>query len=179
MKFLYFWSILGCDSTTKSSQKTCSLYILWKKRFIDYHILSTHIKKLFLSWRNRPFNNTLIFEKLELLWQQTIHQEIPFYLVYKLTKFNNHSISQTGFTSGGIFLHHPGRIQGPKSPGEIGLSDCNRNRIQNHLFHKRTLNHLTKLTKWLSCFLSTYLYCAFDCILLSCNIRNSEWIHAL
>ena len=33
------------------------------------------------------------------------------------------------------------------------LSDCNRNRNQDHLVRKRTLNHLTKLTslaKWLS-----------------------------
>ena len=32
----------------------------------------------------------------------------------------------------------------------------------NHSVCKRTLNHLTKLTKWLSCVVSTYLYCAFE-----------------
>ena len=30
------------------------------------------------------------------------------------------------------------------------LSDCNWNRTCNHLVHKRTLNHLAKLLKWLS-----------------------------
>ena len=81
-----------------------------------------------MFWRNRPFNNTLIFadfcccqQKLEVLWQQAIYQEIPFYLVYKLTKFHDQSISQTGFMAGGAILPHPGRMQGQKSPAEIGL----------------------------------------------------------
>ena len=50
---------------------------------------------------------------------------------------------------------------------------------QNHLVLKRTLNHLAKLTKRLSCVLSTYLYGAFNCMFLSCHICVSEWIHAL
>ena len=41
---------------------------------------------------------------------------------------------------------------------EEGLSDSNGIRTHNHLARKRTLNHLTKLTKWLSCVVSTYLY---------------------
>ena len=57
--------------------------------------------------------------------------------------------------------------------------DCNWTRTQNHLVLKQTLNHLAKLTKWLSCVLSTYLYNAFDCIFLSCHICDSEWIHTL
>ena len=57
------------------------------------------------------------------------------------------------------------------------LSDWNWIRTQNHLICKRTLNHLTKLAKRLSCVLSTYLYGAFDCIFLSCHVRVSEWIH--
>ena len=44
---------------------------------------------------------------------------------------------------------------------------------------KRTLNHLAKLTKWLSCVVSTYLYSAFNCMLFSCHVRLSEWIHTL
>ena len=44
---------------------------------------------------------------------------------------------------------------------------------------KRKLNHLDKLEKWLSCAVSTYLYGAFDCKFLSCDIRVSEWIHTL
>ena len=58
-------------------------------------------------------------------------------------------------------------------------NDCNWTRTQNHLVHKRTLNHLAKLTKWLSCVLSTYLYGVFDCIFLSCHVRVLEWIHTL
>ena len=45
------------------------------------------------------------------------------------------------------------------------LSDCNWTRTQNHLVRKRTLNHLVKLAKWLSCVLSTYLYGASVVIL--------------
>ena len=47
------------------------------------------------------------------------------------------------------------------------LSDCNWTQTQNPLVRKRTLNHLTKLTKWLSCVRSTYLYGAFKCMFLS------------
>ena len=43
------------------------------------------------------------------------------------------------------------------------LSDCNWTRTHNHLVLKRTLNHLAKLAKWLSCVGSTYLHGAFDC----------------
>ena len=58
-------------------------------------------------------------------------------------------------------------------------SDCNWTRTQNHLVLKRTLNHLTKLVKWFSCVLSTYLYGAFDCMFLSRHVRVWEWIHTL
>ena len=59
------------------------------------------------------------------------------------------------------------------------LRDCNWTRTQNHLVRKRTLNHLAKLTKWLSCVLSTYLYGAFDSMFLSFHVPVSEWIHTL
>ena len=59
------------------------------------------------------------------------------------------------------------------------LGDSNWTRTQNHLFRKQTLKHLAKWTKWLSCDLSTYLYGAFDCMLLLCQVRVSEWIHTL
>ena len=58
-------------------------------------------------------------------------------------------------------------------------NDCNWTRTHTHLVHKGTLNHLAKLTKWLSCVVSTYLYGAFDCMFLSCHVRVSEWIHTL
>ena len=53
----------------------------------------------------------------------------------------------------------------------------NSNGIQTHdqLVCKRTLNHSTNLAKWLSCAVSTYLYVAFDSMLLSCHERVLEW----
>ena len=42
------------------------------------------------------------------------------------------------------------------------LNDCNGTRTQSHLGRKRTLNHLTKLIKWLSCVVSTYLCGALE-----------------
>ena len=44
---------------------------------------------------------------------------------------------------------------------------------------KRTVNHLTKLAKWLSYAVSTYLLLAFDCMSLSCHSRDSESIFTL
>ena len=42
------------------------------------------------------------------------------------------------------------------------LSDCNGTWTHNHLVRKRTLNHLVKMAKSLSCV--AYLYGTFDCI---------------
>ena len=47
------------------------------------------------------------------------------------------------------------------------------------LFLLRTLNRLANLAKWMSCVVITYLYGGFDCILLSCHVRVSEWIYTL
>ena len=53
-------------------------------------------------------------------------------------------------------------------------SDNNGSRTHNHLDRKGSLNHLAKLAKklfkWLNCVVSTYLYGAFDCMLLSCRV---------
>ena len=46
------------------------------------------------------------------------------------------------------------------------LSDNNGIQTHNHLFRQRTLRHLAKLAKRLSCVVSTYLYGVFDCMLL-------------
>ena len=54
------------------------------------------------------------------------------------------------------------------------ISDCNGAQTHNHLVRKRTLNHLVKLAKSLSCAKSTYLYGKFECMLLSCHVRISE-----
>ena len=59
------------------------------------------------------------------------------------------------------------------------LSDCNGTRTHDHLVRKRRLNNLAKLAKWFTCVVSTYLYGAFDCMLLSCHVRVWEWIHTL
>ena len=59
------------------------------------------------------------------------------------------------------------------------LSDNNKIQTQSHLVRKRTLNHLSKIGKWLSSVVSIYLYCAFECVLLPCHVRVWEWIHAL
>ena len=57
------------------------------------------------------------------------------------------------------------------------LSDCNWTRIHNHFVHKRKLNHLTKLDKWLSCVWSSYLYGAFDSMFLS--FHSGIWLYLL
>ena len=59
------------------------------------------------------------------------------------------------------------------------LSDSNGIRSHNHLVRRRTLDHLAKLAKWLCCVVSTQLYGAFDCMLLSCHVRGLEWIYTL
>ena len=51
--------------------------------------------------------------------------------------------------------------------------------IHNQLVRKQTLNHLAKLAKWLSCFVSTYMYSAFDSMFLLCYIWVLEWIDTL
>ena len=63
----------------------------------------------------------------------------------------------------------------PPSSGILrNLSSCNWTRTQNHLARKRKLNHLTKLTKLLSCVLNFCLYGALDCMILSCHVRVPE-----
>ena len=59
------------------------------------------------------------------------------------------------------------------------LSDCNEILTKNCLVRRRTLYHLAKPAKWLKCVVSSYLYGAFDCMLLSCQVRDSEWIHTI
>ena len=61
----------------------------------------------------------------------------------------------------------------------ISLSECIETRTHNHLFCKRTLNHLVKLITWLSWVVRFSLQELFDCMLSSCNVRISEWILTL
>ena len=78
-----------------------------------------------------------------------------------------------------LYLHDCQGTPCSKQARYLSLSDCNGTLTQNHLVRKRTLNHLAKLSKWLSWIMSTYLYHAIDCIFLSCHVRVSEWIHTL
>ena len=50
--------------------------------------------------------------------------------------------------------------------------DSNEILTHDHLVRKRTLNHLVKLAKWLSCVVSTYLCGAFDCMLACGMLLN-------
>ena len=59
------------------------------------------------------------------------------------------------------------------------LSGCNWIRTHNHLLCERTLIHLAKLVKWLSCALSNYLSGLFECIFLLCHVCVIEWIRTL
>ena len=64
--------------------------------------------------------------------------------------------------------------------GDIwSLSDCNPTRTHSHLVRKWTFNHLAKVAKWLSYGVSSYVYGAFDCMLLSYHLSVSEWLHTL
>ena len=82
---------------------------------------------------------------------------------------------------GGSYIDSPDWIKNKKAklnPVNKKINKCfqyrNWTRTQNHLVRKRTLNHLAKLAKCLSCVVSTYLYGTFDCMFLSCHERISE-----
>ena len=68
-------------------------------------------------------------------------------------------------------------IECPQTLKEMKFKWLQLDSNQNHLFRKRPVNHLAKLTKWLSSVLSTYPYRAFDFMFLLCHVRVSEWIH--
>ena len=123
----------------------------------------------FSSWTNtQPFGQT--DQMIELRSDYLSVRCIWLYLIMSRTSFRVNPRSIVAWMSRNSLLE-----AGAKS--EV-LSDGNWTRTQNHLVRERTLNHLAKLTKWLSCVLITYLYGAFGCI-LSCHVRVSEWIHTL
>ena len=62
-------------------------------------------------------------------------------------------------------------------PNICSLSYSNGIKTHNHLVCKRTLNYLAILVKWLSCVVNAYLCGEFDCILLLCPVRISDWIY--
>ena len=59
------------------------------------------------------------------------------------------------------------------------LCDCKGTSTYKKLVPKWTFDLLAKLTQWLSCVVSTYLYGAFNYVLLSCHVRVPECIHTL
>ena len=59
------------------------------------------------------------------------------------------------------------------------LSDSNEIRNYYQLVRKWTLNHLAKLAERLNCVVSTYLYGAFEGMLLSCHGHVSDRIYTL
>ena len=58
------------------------------------------------------------------------------------------------------------RIRNPGTHFFVYLLTCSWTQIHNHLVHKRTLNHLARLAKSLSCVGSTYLFGTFDFMFL-------------
>ena len=56
------------------------------------------------------------------------------------------------------------------------LVDGKELRTHSHLLRKGRLEPLAKLSKWLRCVVSTYLFGAFECMLLLRHVRVSEWI---
>ena len=59
------------------------------------------------------------------------------------------------------------------------LSDSKEVRTHNHIVGKRTRKHIARLAKWVSCVVSTYIYSAFDCMVLLCRVRVPELIQIL
>ena len=59
------------------------------------------------------------------------------------------------------------------------LSDSNEVQTHNHIVGKRTRRHIARLAKWVSCVVSTYIYGAFDCMVLLCRVRVPELIQIL
>ena len=63
---------------------------------------------------------------------------------------------------------------------DIGnLSEWNKTQTHNHIFLKKTLNHLAKMTKWFSWIVGKYLYGTFDYMSLPSLIHITEPIHTL
>ena len=59
-----------------------------------------------------------------------------------------------------VFLNHK-ELLAPSRCCILRLSSRNEIPTDNHLIRNRTLDHLAKLAKWLSCLVSAYLYGAF------------------
>ena len=105
-------------------------------------------KPLSSKMNTQPFGQT--GQMIELSCEYLFLQCIWLYLIImSITSFrvNPHSI---------VCLNVK-KLLAPSGRHIWSLSDSNVIRTHNHLFRKRTLNHLAKLAKWLSCVVITYL----------------------
>ena len=135
-------------------KKECSFNSFQTKNGFIKLQYGTPLMNKWKSWINNPANIYLTVSSCHVMY--TFQGESTFYSCLNVKEFFS------------------------RSKCEIWRwSDCNCTPTQNHLVLKWTLNYLAKLAKWLSCVLSTSLYGAFDCMLLSCHVRVSEWIHTL
>lgn len=64
----------------------------------------------------------------------------------------------------------------PLPPNAPLINESNKIPTYKHMVNTWTLNHVVNLLKWLI-YVNIYLYRAFDCILLSCQVCVSEWIY--
>ena len=114
----------------------------------------------------QPFSQT--GQKIELRCEHLSLRCIWLYVTYEF-RVNPHSLVSLNV-----------RELLPQSSCDVWSSNqINGTRTHNHLVHKGTLNHLAKLAKRLNCVVTTYLYGAFDRMLLSYHVRDSEWIRIL
>ena len=104
-----------------------------------------------------------VYLPIRCLWLHVI------FMLYTRLRVNPHS----------IFFLNVKELQAQSRQHIWRLSDSNGIRTHNHLVHKRTFNHFTKMVMWFSCVVKTFLYGPFDSKLLSCHVRVSESINTL
>ena len=156
---------------------------IFYKIFYKIHLMIYYDLEIKIFWAQ---NHEITFHRRILnKWHKRIFQK-------KLSKENREIISGKSWSSRTEFL----KGAFPKKFGKVSekrlwqnflsnfanthsISDSNGSPRHNHLVRKQILNHSAKLVKWLSCIVSAYLYSAFDCMLLSCHVRASEWAHTL
>ena len=126
-------------------------------------------------WRSNPFND-LSFQVEQLIYSECKHnaqyvdQKFIFIFWWKFQTYFSYNFALRKIKSYSETCKH--LIE----PRDFWVSLWNKqlfdhsgsNKIptHNHLVRKRTLNHFTKLVKWLICVVSTYLYGAFDFVSL-------------
>ena len=156
---------------------------IFAKRFFGRYIVTIKWSCVYAKWsycKMKPLQShwkvTLFFLSLALLHLYLMRIQTIYLLVcYYHVTYEVQSEST---------LYSLPECQGtpcPKQASYLKFKWLPRNwiRTHNHLVREETLNHLAKWAKWFSCFVSIYLYGAFNCMLLSCHIRVSGWIYTL